>query len=429
MKREQAESGAAQSGQAPSGQVQASAVQAIAVLGSTGSIGTQALDVARERGWQVTALAAGRNLDLLETQVREFRPGLVSVEEGVLGEARPRLAGLGAQVIADPSEVAARRTDVVVNAMSGLIGLAPTRAALEAGQAVALATKEAMVTAAHLMWQAAAVGGGRVVPVDSEHTGMFQCLTGEDMADVAELILTASGGPFRLGPDDLSGVTPEQALRHPSWSMGPKVTLDSATLLNKGLEVMECASLYGLPLSQVGVVVHPQSIVHAAVRFRDGSLKAQFGPTDMRLPIAYAIDAAPTGMQRPGDVRGARRGPEVASHGSWPLLGDWEFRAPDLRRFPCLELAYRAGNAGGLAPVVLNAADEIAVDAFLAGQIGFMDIPRLIERLLDETPGGDLTWDSLNEADAWARARARELCAGGLGSSPVSAGTGSGGRA
>lgn len=422
MKREQAESGAA-----PSGRVQASAVQAIAVLGSTGSIGTQALDVARERGWQVTALAAGRNLDLLEAQVREFRPGLVSVDEGVLGEARARLSGL-AQVMADPSEVAAHRADVTVNAMSGLIGLAPTRAALEAGQAVALATKEAMVTAAHLMWQAAAVGGGRVVPVDSEHTGMFQCLTGEDMADVAELILTASGGPFRLGPDDLSGVTPEQALRHPSWSMGPKVTLDSATLLNKGLEVMECASLYGLPLSQVGVVVHPQSIVHAAVRFRDGSLKAQFGPTDMRLPIAYAIDAAPTGMQRPGDVRGARRGPEVASHGSWPLLGDWEFRAPDLRRFPCLELAYRAGNAGGLAPVVLNAADEIAVDAFLAGQIGFMDIARLIECLLDETPGGDLTWDSLNEADAWARVRARELCAGGLGRA-VGADTGGGGRA
>jgi 1-deoxy-D-xylulose-5-phosphate reductoisomerase len=422
MKREQAESGAA-----PSGRVQSSAVQAIAVLGSTGSIGTQALDVARERGWQVTALAAGRNLDLLEAQVREFRPGLVSVDEGVLGEARARLSGL-AQVIADPSEVAAHRADVTVNAMSGLIGLAPTRAALEAGQAVALATKEAMVTAAHLMWQAAAVGGGRVVPVDSEHTGMFQCLTGEDMADVAELILTASGGPFRLGPDDLSGVTPEQALRHPSWSMGPKVTLDSATLLNKGLEVMECASLYGLPLSQVGVVVHPQSIVHAAVRFRDGSLKAQFGPTDMRLPIAYAIDAAPTGMQRPGDVRGARRGPEVASHGSWPLLGDWEFRAPDLRRFPCLELAYRAGNTGGLAPVVLNAADEIAVDAFLAGQIGFMDIPRLIERLLDETPGGDLTWDSLGEADAWARVRARELCAGGLGRA-VGAGAGGGGQA
>lgn len=388
-------------------------VQRLAVLGSTGSIGTQALDVARERGWQVTALAAGRNLDRLEAQVREFRPALVSVHEEVLGEARARFGHV--RVIADPAEVAARPTDVVVNAMSGLIGLSPTRAALEAGQAVALATKEAMVTAAHLMWDAAAAGGGRVVPVDSEHTGVYQCLTGEHMGDVAEVILTASGGPFREGPVDLGGVTPEQALRHPSWSMGPKVTVDSATLMNKGLEVMECASLYGLPLSQVGVVVHPQSLIHAAVRFRDGSLKAQFGPADMRLPIAYAIDAAPGGMQHPGDVRGARRGREVGAHLGWPMRGTWEFLAPDLNRFPCLGLAYRAGNAGGLLPVALNAADEVAVEAFLAGQIGFLEIPRLLERVLDETPAGVLTWDALSSTDAWARTRARELASLGVG--------------
>lgn len=384
----------------------------IAVLGSTGSIGTQTLDVARERGWRVTALAAGRNLELLAAQVREFRPALVSVDAGVLAQAREALPGV--RVIADPAEVASVPTGVVVNAMSGLIGLSPTRAALEAGQAVALATKEAMVTAAHLMWEAAAVGGGRVVPVDSEHTGVFQCLTGEDMADVAEVILTASGGPFREGPADLSGVTPEQALRHPSWSMGPKVTIDSATLMNKGLEVMECASLYGLPLSQVGVVVHPQSLIHAAVRFRDGSLKAQFGPTDMRLPIAYAVDAAPIGMTRPGDVRGARRGREVGTHLGWPMRGTWEFREPDLDRFPCLGLAYRAGEAGGLLPVALNAADEIAVDAFLAGQIGFTDIPRLLERVLDDTPAGALTWDTLAQTDAWARTRAQELAGSGV---------------
>ncbi len=379
----------------------------LSVLGSTGSIGTQALDVARERSYDVVALAAGRNLDLLRQQVQEFRPQLVSVDASVYAEAKALLPDV--QLICDPSEAAAHPADVVVNAMSGLIGLAPTRAALEHGQAVALATKEAMVTASHLMWEAAAVGGGRVVPVDSEHTGVYQCLTGEHMADVAEVILTASGGPFGDGPDDLSGVTPEQALRHPSWNMGPKVTIDSASLMNKGLEVMECASLYGLPLSQVGVVVHPQSIVHAAVRFHDGSLKAQFGPADMRLPIAYAIDAAPTGMQRPGDVRGAKRGPEVAGHLGWPLLGTWEFRAPDLQRFPCLALAYRAGEAGGLLPVALNAADEIAVEAFLGGRIGFLDIPRLLERVLDETPAGQLTWDTLAQTDAWARARATEL--------------------
>ncbi|WP_019584825.1 1-deoxy-D-xylulose-5-phosphate reductoisomerase [Deinococcus apachensis] len=384
----------------------------LTVLGSTGSIGTQTLDVARGRGWLIGALAAGRNLDLLEAQVREFRPGVVSVAGEVLGEARSRFPGT--RVIADPAELAALPADVVVNAMSGLPGLPPTRAALEAGRAVALATKEAMVTAADLIWEAAARGGGRVIPVDSEHTGVYQCLTGEHLGDVAELILTASGGPFREGPADLSGVTPEQALRHPSWSMGPKITIDSATLMNKGLEVMEAASLYGLPLSQVSVVIHPQSVVHAAVRFRDGSLKGQFGPTDMRLAIAYAIDAAPSGMRRPGDVLGARRGPEVAGHLSWPLRGNWEFREPDAARFPCLGLAYRAGEAGGLLPAALNAADEVAVPAFLAGQIGFMDIPRLIERVLDETPRGALSWDALAQMEAWATARARELVGAGV---------------
>lgn len=381
----------------------------VTVLGSTGSIGTQALDVIRERGWSVAALAAGQNLDRLEAQVREFRPDLVSVDAGVLNAARARLTGV--RVIADPAEAAVHPADVVVNAMSGLIGLSPTRAALEAGQAVALATKEAMVTAGGLMWEAAARGGGRVVPVDSEHTGVYQCLTGEDVRDVAEIILTASGGPFRDGPADLSGVTAEQALKHPNYAMGPKVTIDSSTLLNKGLEVIECASLYGLPPAQVQVAVHPQQWIHAAVRFRDGSLKAQFGPTDMRLPIAYAMDAAPTGMQRPGDVRGARRGPEVSGHLGWPMRGTWEFRDPDFGRFPCLGLAYRAGEAGGLAPVALNAADEVAVDAFLAGQIGYLDIPRLIEGVLDETPGGTLSWDAITETDAWARTRATERAA------------------
>ncbi|MFC4425685.1 1-deoxy-D-xylulose-5-phosphate reductoisomerase [Deinococcus navajonensis] len=384
----------------------------VTVLGSTGSIGTQALDVVRERGWTVGTLAAGRNLELLEAQVREFSPELVSVDASVYAEARARLAHPA--VIADPAEAAMRPADVVVNGMSGLPGLSPTRAALEAGQAVALATKEAMVTAAELIWAAAQHGGGRLVPVDSEHTGVFQCLTGEALEDVAELILTASGGPFRNGPADLSSVTSAQALRHPSWNMGRKITIDSATLMNKGLEVMECASLYGLPLSKVGVVVHPQSVVHAAVRFRDGSLKAQLGPTDMRLPIAYAMDAAPTGMTRPGDVRGARRGPEVGDHLGWPLLGEWTFHTPDLNRFPALALAYRAGEAGGLLPAALNAADEVAVPAFLAGQIGFMDIPRVIEQVLDETPPGPLSWDSLAQTEAWATRRAQELVLRGV---------------
>ncbi|WP_161882000.1 1-deoxy-D-xylulose-5-phosphate reductoisomerase [Deinococcus alpinitundrae] len=380
----------------------------LTLLGSTGSIGTQTLDVIRERGDTVAALAAGRNLDLLEAQVREFRPRLVSVEQSVLPEARERLGSL-ARVIADPAEVAVQDADVCVNAMSGLKGLAPTRAALEAGRAVALATKEAMVISHHLIWEAAARGGGRIVPVDSEHTGVYQALTGEHLDDVAELILTASGGPFRQGPADLSQITPTQALRHPSWSMGRKITIDSATLFNKGLEVMEAASLYGVPVSQVGVLVHPQSIVHALVRFRDGSLKAQLGPTDMRLSIAYAIDAAPSGMRFPGDVRGARRRGEVAGHLGFDLTGQLEFSAPDLTRFPCLGLAYRAGATGQLAPTALNAADEVAVDAFLDGQLSFLGIARVLETVLDEAPGGQLTWDTLAQTDTWARRRATEL--------------------
>ncbi|ANE43248.1 1-deoxy-D-xylulose-5-phosphate reductoisomerase [Deinococcus puniceus] len=388
----------------------------LTVLGSTGSIGTQTLDVARERGWTVGVLAAGRNLDLLAAQIAEWRPAVVSVDGSVYAEASARFSSLDIRLIADPTEAATLPADVVVNAMSGLPGLAPTRAALESGRAVALATKEAMVTAAALIWEAAARGGGRLVPIDSEHTGVYQCLNGEALEDVAEVILTASGGPFRDGPADLSGVTPAQALKHPSWSMGQKITIDSATLMNKGLEVMECASLYGLPLSQVGVVVHPQSLVHAAVRFRDGSLKAQFGPADMRLAIAYAVDAAPDGMTRPGDVRAARRGAAVGEHLGWPMRGTWEFREPDHARFPCLGLAYRAGEAGGLLPAALNAADEVAVPAFLAGQIGFTDIPRLIGRVLDETPAGTLTWDTLEEVQAWATARAHELVNGGVNS-------------
>lgn len=381
----------------------------ISVLGSTGSIGTQTLEVALQRNYHVQALAVGRNLDVLAQQIQQHQPQVVSVHESVYAEALTRFSGSGTRIISNLTEVAALKVDVLVNAISGLAGLAPTRVALEAGQAVALATKEAMVTAAHLMWDAAQKGGGRVVPIDSEHTGVYQCLLGEQIAEVSELILTASGGPFRTYQGSLSEVTPAQALKHPSWVMGPKVTIDSATLMNKGLEVMECASLYGLPLERVRVVVHPQSIIHAAVRFRDGSLKAQFGPPDMRLPIAYAIDAAPQGMRYAGDVGSAKRGTEIGEHLAWPMLGTWDFFAPEIERFPCLNLAYRAGEMGGVAGVALNAADEIAVTAFLAEKIGFLDIPRLISIILDETPKQTLTWENLYEVDIWARTRTTEL--------------------
>lgn len=362
----------------------------------------QSLQVAQERGYQIAALGAGKNLSLLAEQVAQCSPELVSVHESIYTEAAKVFSHLPLRLTTDPCEVATHPADVVVGAISGLVGLAPTRAALEAGQALALATKEAMVTASHLMWDAAKRGGGRLIPIDSEHTGVYQCLLGERLEDVRQIILTASGGPFRERLD-LSSVTPAEALQHPSWNMGAKVTIDSATLFNKGLEVMECASLYGVPLSRVGVVIHPQSIVHAAVRLRDGSLKAQFGATDMRLPIAYAIEAAPAGMRWAGDIRAMVRA-DLSDH--WDWLGEWQFFKPDGDRFPCLGLAYEAGERGGLAPVVLNAADEVAVEAFLAGHISYLQIPKLLETLLAETPSGDLTWQSLYEADGWARERA-----------------------
>ncbi len=380
-------------------------VTRIAVVGSTGSIGTQTLDVARSRGLRVVALAAGQKLDLLEVQAREFQPELVSVAGGQLAEARSRLPGV--RVVADPCEVATYPADVVIAAVPGLAGLPPVRAALEAGRAVALATKEAMVAASHLIWAAAKRGGGRLVPVDSEHTALYQLLLGEQLSDVDELILTASGGPFRVGPADLSGVTPQQALAHPTWNMGRKITLDSSTLMNKGLEVLEASALYGLSLDKVKVLVHPQSVVHGLIRFVDGNLKAHLSASDMRLPIAYAIGAAPEGMRTAGDVRAGPR--ERWTGPAFDLTGTLEFFAPDFGRFPCLGLAYRAGELGGVAPTVLNAADEVAVDAFLAGRVSYPDIARVIGSVLEKTPTEELTWDALFAADAWARARAGEL--------------------
>lgn len=384
-------------------------LQTLSVLGSTGSIGTQALDVARARGLRVRGLAAGRNLDLLDAQLREFQPELVSVAPEAYSEARARFGGV--RLTDDPAEVAVLDTDVTVGAMSGLRGLAPARAALEAGRALALATKEAMVVAGPLIWGAAQRGGGRIVPIDSEHTGVYQLLLGERLPDVAQIILTASGGPFREGPADLSAVTPAQALRHPNWAMGHKITIDSATLFNKGLEVLESAALYGLPLSKVAVSVHPQSVVHALLRLRDGNLKAHLGPTDMRLAILSAMDAAPHGMTAPGQLQAGPRGEALPGHLDWPLAGRLDFLEPDLLRFPCLALAYRAGEQGGAATVALNAADEVAVEAFLGGEIGFMDLPRLLERVLDEVEAVPLSWEAIEATDHWARARARELCA------------------
>jgi 1-deoxy-D-xylulose-5-phosphate reductoisomerase len=251
-----------------------------------------------------------------------------------------------------------------------------------------------MVAAGPLLWAEAEASGAEILPVDSEHSAIFQSLVGEPFSGVAELILTASGGPFLSEPADLSGVTPQMALNHPRWRMGPKVTVDSSTLFNKGLEVLEATQLFRLPLEKVKVVIHPQSYVHSLVRFQDGSLKAQLGPTDMRLPIQYAL----TYPERPPTPLRDLSIPERL-----------EFYPPDLGRFPALALAYEAGRMGGLAPAVLNAADEVAVEAFLKGRIGYSDIARILEKVLYQTPESALTWENIQQADREARQLALEL--------------------
>lgn len=367
--------------------------QRIAILGSTGSIGTQTLEVARWHGLEVAGLAAGTNAALLLEQAHAFRPELVSCAAAVAEQVR---AGLPPEtgLAVDAAEVARLEVDTVVGAIPGFAGLAPTLAALRAGRHVALANKEAMVVAGPLVWEVARACGARLTPVDSELSALYQCLQGEPRAEVEALILTASGGPFRLGPADLAGVTPAQALKHPNWAMGSKVTVDSATLFNKGLEVLESHFFFEFPLAKIEVVIHPQSLVHSLVRFRDGNLKAQIGPHDMRLPIQVAL----TTPERPATPLEAL-----------PLTGTWEFAAPDLARFPSLELAYEAGRLGGTAPAVLNAADEVAVTAFLAGRIGFMDIPGALEHALTQVPAGALSWDAIPAADAAARRSVREF--------------------
>lgn len=358
----------------------------ISILGSTGSIGTQTLDVARWRGYEVVGLAAGKNASLLLEQVNQFKPRLVSCDPSIADEILASLPKT--TTLVSTQEVASMETDTVVAAIPGIAGLKPTLAALEAGHHVALANKEAMVVAGPLVWEVARKHNATLTPVDSEHSALFQCLVGEKKEEVENLILTASGGPFRLSPEDLSKVTPEQALKHPNWSMGSKVTIDSATLFNKGLEVLEAHFLFEIPLENIEVVIHPQSIIHSLVRFKDGNLKAQIGPHDMRIPIHYGIEY-PNRPKIPLEPL--------------PLRGTWELFEPDLKRFPSLATAYQAGKMGGVAPIALNAADEVAVAAFLSKQIKFTDIPVLLEKTLEKLENTSLSWESIAVTDTWAR--------------------------
>ena len=377
----------------------------IALLGSTGSIGTQALDVVRDNTdrFEIYALVARQNVDLLAQQAREFRPEVVVIaDEQHYAPLKEALADLpmkvwaGADAIADVVQMAP--VDVVLTAMVGYAGLRPTLAALEAGKAVALANKETLVVAGELVTATARRTGAPILPVDSEHSAIFQCLVGQDASAVEKVILTASGGPFRTTTREaLADVTPAEALRHPNWSMGAKVTIDSASMMNKGFEMIEARWLFGLPPERIEVVVHPQSIVHSMVQFADGAVMAQLGTPDMHLPIAYAL-AYP------------RRLRSAAPRLDFAQLSTLTFEAPDRERFRNLDYAYEAARRGGNMPCILNAADEVAVAAFLSGKIGFLAMSDLIAETMARTTFiATPTYDDYVQTDAEARRIATEI--------------------
>ncbi|MGC8862293.1 MAG: 1-deoxy-D-xylulose-5-phosphate reductoisomerase [Armatimonadota bacterium] len=372
----------------------------ICVLGSTGSIGNQVLDVARRLGRdrvRVVGLGAWSNADLLIRQALEFRPQAVALgDETFYGRVAEALAGTQARLCVGSAgfeELAALdEADRIVVSVAGTPGLSPTLRALETGKDVALASKEVLVAAGHLVMDAAERRGAAVLPIDSEHSAIFQCTNGEDRRSIERIFLTASGGPFRdMSRDEMAGVTPEQALAHPTWKMGRKVTVDSATLMNKGLEIIEAKWLFGVEPDQVEVVIHPQSIVHSMVRYCDGSVIAQLGLPDMRVPIQYALtypERIDTGLPRLDIV-------EAAS---------LTFGPPDLDRFECLALAMDAARVGGTLAVVMNAADEVAVDMFLSGKIGFLDIPRIVRQAMEKhTPRQRPSLDEIYAVDAETR--------------------------
>jgi 1-deoxy-D-xylulose-5-phosphate reductoisomerase len=381
----------------------------VAVLGSTGSIGVQALDLIGRfpDRFEIVALAAGRNADLLAEQVKRHRPRLAAIgDERRRHDLAAAAREAGCEVVAGAEGLLAAAAhpgaDVVLAAVVGGAGLGPTYHALLSGKAVALANKESLVMAGALMRQAARQAGGSLIPVDSEHSALHQCLRGESLDEVRRLILTASGGPFRTTPlERLSSVTPEEALRHPVWDMGKKISVDSATLMNKGLEVIEAHWLFGLPGERIDVVLHPQSSVHSMVEMVDGSVICQMGVPDMRGPIQYALSF-------PERFAGPVAAPDL----SQPMQLD--FAPVDGERFPSLGLAYRALQAGGTAPAALNAANEVAVQAFLDRRTGFLGITRLVEEVLERhrpLPVGSI--DEVLEADRWARTAAEEILAHG----------------
>lgn len=371
--------------------------RSISVLGSTGSIGTQTLDIAEHLGIKVKALAARRNTVLLEQQIRKFRPEFAAVmEHDAYSDLKTRVADLDIE-IGEGMEAVERAAswegcDTVVNAVVGMVGLRPTLAALKAKKRLALANKETLVAGGALVMDAAARYGAEILPVDSEHSAIFQSLQGSPRESFRKIILTASGGPFRgMKREQLAGMKKEQALKHPNWSMGAKVTIDSATLMNKGLEVMEAAWLFDKSVDDIEVVVHRESIIHSAVEFCDCSVIAQLGLPDMRIPIEYAISWP-------------ERAPSPAKRLSLVEIGELHFEKPDTDTFRCLEICREAMRRGGLAPAAANGANEKAVELFLRDEIGFLDIAELVGEAMErQSVSESYTLEEVFEADAAAK--------------------------
>ncbi len=380
----------------------------ILILGSTGSIGKNCLDVVRANPekFEVVGLSAQSNVRELAAQIKEFKPKKAAIAHEVAWKELKAAVHPATRLFAGPHSAAelveALKPDVVVSAIVGAAGLIPALTAIKQGIRVALANKEPLVMAGKIMMTAAKKHGAQILPIDSEHSAIWQCLNGEPRERVNKLMLTASGGPFlRATTADLKKVTIAEALKHPRWKMGPKISIDSSTMMNKGLEVIEARWLYNMPAERIEVIIHPQSIIHSMVEFIDTSVIAQLGLPDMRVPIAYALsypDRWPA--------------PKLAAL-SLAEVGRLDFFPPDIKRFPCLRLAYEAIRRGGVVPAALNAANEVAVDEFLGGKIRYLDIPRIIEKTIDKTP--DMRTSSLGavlESDTEARATAYAFCRG-----------------
>ena len=375
----------------------------VAILGSTGSIGTQTLDVVRANDdLEVVGLAAGSNVEMLEKQIREFHPKLVAVwKEEAARDLETKVRDLDVKIVSQMGgliELARmQESDILVTAIVGMIGIRPTMEAILAGKDIALANKETLVTAGHLIMPLAKEFGVQILPVDSEHSAIFQSIVGEGDNKIEKILLTASGGPFRtFSAEQLATVTKDHALHHPTWDMGAKITIDSATMMNKGFEVIEAKWLFGVESDRIQVLVHPQSIVHSAVQFADGAVKAQLGVPDMRLPIQYAF-SFPERLHLNGERL------DLFKH-------NLEFFEPDLNKFRCLALAYEAINKGGNMPCIVNAANEIVNRGFLEDRCSFLDMPRIIERTMQTVAfDANPSYDTYIATDAEARRVAKEL--------------------